>query len=126
MKLWTWKYKNESDPKIPSRYIKWEFKLPYVLKLKGKLLWKGHSFSISIPLISVYYMTGTPCGKFWSIHKEAIYFNPIWYGAKGVLSIALGIPKSKLMDWKIARMMKKMKPEERNEIINQLKDILSD
>lgn len=124
MRLWAWKYKDESDPKIPSRYIKWEFKLPHLLRLKGKLFWKGHSFSISIPLLSVYYAVGTPCGGFWGIHKEITYFSAIWYGKKIVISVALGIPKSRYMDWKIARMIKKMKPEQRTEIINKLNEIL--
>ena len=65
MKLWTWKWNDMSNPKVPNRDIKWEFGVPYILKARGSVFGfhDGRSFHIWFLFFGIDFITDVSCGK---------------------------------------------------------------
>lgn len=102
-----WKYIDESNPEVPSRHIRWEFKIPFVLKLDGSLFWKGWSVGGRFLIFGFDYITDVHCDKNkvriglqkWFIH--ASMFNG-W-----CFTLFFGVAYLEYMTWRIKRMDKK-------------------
>jgi len=118
--LWYWKYNDRSDPKLPSRNIKWEFGIPYILLSEGSLFWKGHSFHLAFLIFGLDYITDIGCGKSikFGFKKWFWHFsiNRGW-----TITIYIGFSWLRYMNWSIRRSFKKMTPGQRQEFKDMLK-----
>ncbi len=125
MKLWQWKYNDMSNPKVPNRDIKWEFRIPYLLKAAGSIFGFHGGYSIHVWFLCVGFdwITDVSCGKVNKIKLWKWYIDFVIRRGWS-LEFYLGIDKHRFMDWKIKRMLKKMTPSERVKHLKQLMELL--
>ena len=105
MNLWTWN--DMSNPKIPSRNIKWDFVLPFILSMSGSLFWPGHSFQIIFfSLFGFDYITNVFCGnRFESGFKKWFWY--INFGRGWNATFYIGISKTAFITHSLRRLMRK-------------------
>jgi len=114
-----WKYNDMSNPKVPSRYIKWEFKIPFILKTDGTLFWKGWSFGCRFLIFCLHYITDVSCGRRLKIRFEK-WFCYLDFSYGWSFTIAIGLPRIEYMSWKTRRILRK-NPEIAKELATLLK-----
>jgi hypothetical protein len=118
-------YNDQSNPKIPSRNIRWEFTIPFFLHLEGSLFWPGHSFNIRFLIFGFHYITDVHCGKYVRTgFRKWFCFFEVFYGWNAGISI--GVSQTEFMSWKIRRLASKLSPERKAEIREILKPLLDD
>ena len=125
MKLWTWKYIDNSKPEVPNCDKKWEFSIPYLLKSNGSVFGVNGGFSVHARFLcfGFSFITDVSCGK---VTKIRFYK---WYAALIIrrgwsCEISIGIDESDIRWWYIRRKLKKMTVQERTEFVKEMKDLL--
>ena len=106
-----WKWNNMSDPKIPSRNIKWSWGIPYCISVDGSLFWKGFSFGVWTPLMGLSFISNVFCGKSVRMGFQQ-WFLYITCNHGWSASVYFGYSRLKHLEMQIRRMMKQPKQRE--------------
>ncbi len=118
MKLYRYKYNDMSDPDVPNRDIKWEFWIPYILKVNGSLF-SGYSIHIWFLCFGIDWITDCGCGKVNKIRFWKYYISFILRRGWS-FEFHIGIERYRVSDWKFKRQLKKMTPEKAEETIKEI------
>lgn len=125
MKLWTWKYVDTSNPDVPNRMIKWDFGIPYLLKI-SRSRWGFHgggSVDIWFLCFGFNLTRGCHCGKVTKFHWWHWYLSLVI--RRGWSSeFRLGIDRGNVTDWRVKRMLKKMTPQEFDEHCKMMQEMI--
>lgn len=124
-KLYTWKYDNMSDNKVPNRDIKWDFGIPYLLKMSGSIFGfhGGFSFHIWFLCFGIDFITNVSCGKVNKIQFWKWYISFILRRGWS-FEFHIGVDRMRVHDWKMKRFYKRLTPEQFSGIRKQLEELL--
>ena len=119
--FWTWRWVDLSNPNIPSRDIKWEFVIPYILRLSGSLFC-GYSFAIKFLCFGFHFITDVSCGRVFKCRLEKWYLHFIIRRGWSC-EIGVGIDRMDIHDWKMGRLYKRMTPEQLSGLRRELMEL---
>ncbi len=127
MKLWTWKYNDMSNPKVPNRDIKWDFGIPYILDAKGSIFGfhGGRSFHIWFLCFGIDFITDVSCGKVNKVRFWKWYISFVLRRGWS-FEFHIGIDRMRVQDWKMKRFYKKLTPEQFSDVRKRLAELLAE
>jgi len=103
-----WEYSNKSDPIIPSRSVKWAFRVPYIFLVSGSHGWGCFALDVRFLIFQFSHHYHFYTGKELSLRPEkymivfTMGFGP--YEKSHLTSMAIGISQMSIMEWQIKRI----------------------
>ena len=126
MVIWTYKNKSGFTAKNePTRDITWSFHIPFILKIRGTHGWQSFLGSIRFLIFGIHYARHLFTGRVLNVEfwPWTIEFKIGWGHKKShLITFWIGVHKIDYFQWKEARIMRKMTPEQ----LARMKQILTE